>query len=259
MPGITTEEIKKLMADNSVKAAKRKKEIDLILEKNQADNDKLVQELAKHFGFDLSQEGQEKTYPEFDHVFEANNHLFSDKFKTRDLLLKHFPNFKLPTESTLIIGTNGLGKSPLLNYWNEILENKIRDIKKQERINFENGMQFWQLDSEKRKFDSRLLKETDVYETYLKEKYIEDLSMRSGYLFLDDILQDAIWNDEKNFNHKPLLVSFTRLYENLRDDKSGKLIVIATTNHLPVKEKMSNDTRIQSRIVGLFENRIEIK
>jgi ATPase subunit of ABC transporter with duplicated ATPase domains len=256
---ITTEEIKKLMAENAAKAAKRKKEIESILEKNQADNDKLVNELAKRFGFDLTQEGKEKTYPEFDHSFEANSHIFSDKFKTRDLLLKYFPSFKLPKESTLIIGTNGLGKSPLMRYWHECIKNKTKDILKQERINFENGMQFWQLDKEKRKFNSRYLTELEIYEKFVEEKRAPDFNSMTGYLFLDDILQDAIWNDEKNFNHKPLIVAFTRLYENLRDDYSGGLIVIASTNHMPLKESMGDDTRIQSRIVGLFKNRVEIK
>jgi hypothetical protein len=145
-----------------------------------------------------------------------------------------------------------------MNYWYEGLKNKSRDVFKQEKINFESGMQFWQLDSDKRKYNARFLEEPEVYKDFCKTSDIPDFRNMCGYLFLDDILQDAIWNDEKNFNHKTLIVAFTRLYQTLRDDTKD-LIVIASTNHKPLSGVMDNDTRIQSRIIGLFENRIEIK
>jgi hypothetical protein len=51
----------------------------------------------------------------------------------------------------------------------------------------------------------------------------------------------------------------TKLYEKLRDNYSDKLIVIATTNHLPTVEALDSNTRIQSRVLGTFARIIDIE
>lgn len=254
---ITIEEIKNLMEENKAKGIKRKENINKILSEN-SDNENLAICKALNFDTTILQAEVKKDYPLPEYQTKEKDFIFSDKFSEgRKLFTKHFgESLKLPKEHTLLIGDNGIGKTPIIRYWNECLRNKIKDIWREELIAYENNESNWCKDLDKKKYDSFFIRELDIYERYIDTKHIPDYSKRTGYLFLDDILQDEIWNDEKNFNHATLIVEMTKFYESLRDDYSGKLIVVATTNHYPTVEAMANNTRIQSRIMGVFKNRI---
>jgi len=158
----------------------------------------------------------------------------------------------------LIVGKNKIGKTPVLKFWKETLDNRIMNIRRQEKINFESGEQFWQLDSELQKVSNLYVTELELYERFDIGEII-DYSNRTGFLFLDDIFQESVCKDTTSFKHERFVTYMTKLYESLRDKYSDKLIVIATTNHLPTVETLDSNTRIQSRVLGTFKNIIKVK
>lgn len=220
-----------------------------------------VEDLAKIMGVDLNSESLEtKEYPIPNYKDIATKFIFSKEFKEKGVLIRKFlgEGLPLPEESILIVGKNRIGKTPVLKYWKEYLENKIMDVEREELIGTDKTNSYVRLDKERKQYSSLYKTELELYEKFDSGESI-DYSNRSGYLFLDDIFQESIWKDSTNFKHKRFITFMTKFYEDLRDNYSGNLIVIATTNHLPTSDTLDNDTRIQSRVIGTFKRIINIE
>lgn len=255
---ITIEEVKELMEKRKAEREKRIAQINAILNQEQESE---IDALCKIFGFDRNAiETSSKEYPLPEYKTDATNFIYSEEFKVKGKLIRSYlgESLQLPEESTLIVGKNKIGKTPVLKFWKETLDNRIMNIRRQEKINFESGEQFWQLDSELQKVSNLYVTELELYERFDIGEII-DYSNRTGFLFLDDIFQESVWKDTTNFKHERFVTYMTKLYESLRDKYSDKLIVIATTNHLPTVETLDSNTRIQSRVLGTFKNIIKVK
>lgn len=251
---MTIDEVKSLMAQREVERKKRIDKINAVLKEAEDSREAEFNALCQIFGIDKDViEEAKKEYPMPIYKTEASKFIQSEEFRIKGKMIRSFlgEDLPLPTTSTLIVGKNKLGKTPVLNYWKEILDNRIMDIRRQEEINFQSGMQFWQLDEDLRKCSNILIDEPELY-TRFEDGDRTDYSTRSGYLFLDDIFQETIWKDTTNFKHDRFLVHMTKMYQNIRDRYSDRLVVVATTNNMPTKEALAGDARIQSRVLGTF-------
>lgn len=251
---ISIEEIKALIQKNEAEKKSRITKINLALKEAEDSHEKEIEALCKLLGIDKELiEEAKKDYPLPMYKTEATDFINSEEFKVKGKLIRTFlgESLPIPTLSTLIVGKNKIGKTPVMRYWKEILDNRIMDTRRQEEINFQSGMRFWQLDEELRKNSNLYIDEPTLYEKFEEGENI-DYSTRSGYLFLDDIFQETLWKDSTNFKHDRFLVSMTKMYQNIRDRYSDRLVVIATTNNMPTVETLGGDTRIQSRVLGTF-------
>jgi hypothetical protein len=218
-----------------------------------------VEDIALEMGIDLNSESVPKEYPMPNYKDDATKFILSKEFKEKGELIRKFLGefLPIPEVSTLIVGKNRIGKTPVLKYWKEYLENRIMDIEREELIQTEQTNSYVRLDAERKKYSSIYKTELDIFDSF-KQGIPIDYSTRTGYLFLDDIFQESIW-DEKNYNHEGWITFMTKFYQKLRDNYFGNLIVIATTNILPTSDALDNNTRIQSRVLGTFKKIINIE
>lgn len=215
-------------------------------------NKKEIEELCKFFGFDPKVLVEDIPKPKPEPILKFDKNEVLQKAETFELLeSKLGKGLPLPTTSKLIIGDNALWKTPLLEKWQEDCQNEIAKAVTERYWIYETQGKYLS-PNELVRYSSRFIKEI-----HMKNQFDMGLSPMGvpycGYLFLDDIFNQYVWN----FTGGDMATRFrgilTDFWETVRERtyEPFNLIVVASANRVYDNEWIQ-DSKITSRLETIF-------
>lgn len=171
---------------------------------------------------------------------------------------------RIPSNSTLLIGTCRQGKSILMKLWERqlFIESKKLLYKRNSLVKIEDDAirtpEFRKINSCLCNYSRLYITESDIVTAIKSFSYevVKDLLAGKRYVFIDDFLYKPNWEETlKSSSGSRVRTGFKILWDYLVDNQD-KVIVIGSTNSDISKTWF--DEPIESRIREIFLNRFEV-